>query len=132
MKNCMNMMTENREVKMVDKKFAARLELTRDSDSRRLERSPGVNFLAKVTGIKSRRDIKAVCSAYSTLSLIRTTTRLRATCTIVSPTAALKSSVAIGMSWLVSPEGTTSEKISLLAYGVNMVSRATPTHASRV
>ena len=54
MKNCMNMMTENREVKMVDKKFAARLELTRDSDSRRLERSPGVNFLAKVIALPSK------------------------------------------------------------------------------
>jgi len=51
MKNCTNMTTENRKVRNVDMKLADRLELTRDSDSRRLERSPGVNCLANVIGI---------------------------------------------------------------------------------
>ena len=81
---------------MVDRKLAVRRELTLDNDSRRLERSPGVYSLINVAGSNSRRDIMAVCRAYSTLSLMRITTRLRATCTIVRPTAALKSSVAMG------------------------------------
>ena len=48
------------------------------------------------------------------------------------PAAALKSSVAMGTIWLESPEGMTSEKISLLTYGVNIVSSATPTQAIMV
>ena len=97
MKNCAAMTNENRKVRSVDRKLAVRLELTRDRDSRRLLRSPGVNLLVKVVGICSSRDMRAVCSAYSTLSLIRATTRLRAIYTIVSPTAALKSSTAMGI-----------------------------------
>ena len=131
MKNCTNMIAENRKVKSVDRKLAVRLELTRDNDSRRLEMSPGVYALANVPGSSSRRDMIAVCKLYSTLSLMRTTTRLRAICTIVSPTAALKSSVAMGTIWLASPEGITSEKISLQTYGVNMVSSVTPRQAIR-
>ncbi len=108
------MMTENRKVSSVDRKLAVRRELTRDSDSRRLERSPGVIFLTKVAGNSSSRDMSTVCSVYSTLSLMRTTTRLRAICTIVRPTPALTSSVAMGTIWAESPEGMTSEKINLV------------------
>ena len=129
MKNCMNMTAEKRKVRSVDRKLAVRLELTRDNDSRRLDMSPGVNSLINVAGRSSRRDMMAVCNEYSTLSLIRTTTRLRAISTIVSPAAALKSKVAMGTIWLASPEGMTSEKISLHTYGVNMVRSVTPKQA---
>ena len=127
----MNMMPEKRNVSMVDIKLAVRAELMRDTDSTRLERSPGENVLINVVGSSSRRDIMAVCRAYSTLSLMRITTRLRAVCTIINPTLAPKSSVATGMIWKASPEGIISEKISLQTCGENMVSRMTPIQAKR-
>ena len=98
MKNCTNMMPENRKVRMADRKSAVKVELMRDNVSSRLERSPGEYCLANDAGNSSNRDIRAVCSPYSTLSLIRITTRLRAICTIARPTAALASRVAMGTS----------------------------------
>ena len=74
----------------------------------------------------------AVCRAYSTLSLMRMTTRLRAVCTIINPTLAPKSSVATGMIWKASPEGIISEKISLQTCGENMVRSMTPIQAKKL
>ena len=127
----MNMMPEKRNVSMVDIKLAVRPALRRDTNNTRLERSPGENVLIKVAGRSSRRDIMAVCRAYSTLSLMRITTRLRAVCTIISPMLAPKSKVATGKIWKASPDGIISEKISLQTCGENMVSRMTPIQAKR-
>ena len=95
----MNIMPEKRNVSMVDMKLAVMLALMRETDNKRLERSPGAYALTNEIGKSNRRDIMAVCKAYSTLSLIRTTTRLRAVCTIISPTLAPTSSVATGIIW---------------------------------
>ena len=109
----MNMMPEKRNVSIVDMKLAVRLALIRETDSTRLEMSPGEYSLTNETGSSNSRDIMAVCKAYSTLSLMRITTRLRAVCTIISPTLAPTSSVATGIIWKASPDGIISEKISL-------------------
>ena len=101
------------------------------TDSTRLERSPGANFLKKVVGRDRRRVISGVCRANSVLSFILTTKKLRESCTVTRPTAALNIRTAMGTSCEASPEGMTSLNRSLQINGVTIVRSTTPRQAIR-
>ena len=109
----MNMTTVNARERMVESMSSESWVNSLTTESTRLERSPGAKRLKKVVGRASRRVISGACSAYSVLSFMRTTRKLRESCTITSPAAALNSSTAMGSSWAESPEGMTSLNSSL-------------------
>ena len=114
MKNWMNITEVNTSERMVESMSSVSWVNSLTTESTRLERSPGANFLKKVAGIIRRRVISGACMAYSVLSFILTTRKLRESCTVTRPMAALKRSTAMGVNWAKSPEGITSSNRSLL------------------
>ena len=109
----MNSTAVNMNVSMIDNISSVICELNRTTVRMRFDKSPGAYFLKNDVGIISSLDISGACIAYSSLSFILTTIRLRVSCTITNPAAALNSSMAIGISCLLSPDGITSLNSSL-------------------
>ena len=125
----MNKTAVNRNDSMVESISSVSWELILTTERTRFDKSPGAYFLKNEVGIISNLDISGACRAYSILSFIRITNRLRVSCTITRPTAALNSRMVIGTSCEESPEGITSLNNNLQTYGVNIVSNTTPRQA---
>ena len=114
---------------MLESMSSVSCELILTTDRTRFDRSPGAYSLKNEVGIMSSLDMSGACRAYSSLSFILITSRLRVSCTSTSPMAALNSSTAMGVSCDESPDGITSLNSSLHTYGVNMVSSVSPRQA---
>ena len=73
----MNITEVNTSDRMVESMSSVNWVNSLATESTRLERSPGANFLKNPAGIIRRRVISGACMAYSVLSFILTTRKLR-------------------------------------------------------